>query len=73
MSEVSQGSGWWQASDLKWYPPELHADYVAPLPPPPTLPTPETAAPPPPMRPSNSPPTRLWPPRRRPSRVASLQ
>jgi serine/threonine kinase PknH len=48
MSEVSQGSGWWQASDLKWYPPELHADYVAPLPPPPTLPTPETAAPPPP-------------------------
>ena len=30
MSEVSQGPGWWQASDLKWYPPELHADYVAP-------------------------------------------
>jgi len=22
MSDVSQGPGWWQASDLKWYPPE---------------------------------------------------
>ena len=37
---MSQGPGWWQASDLKWYPPELHADYVAPLPPPPKLPPP---------------------------------
>ena len=36
MSDVSQGLGWWQASDLKWYPPERHPDYVAPLPPPPT-------------------------------------
>jgi hypothetical protein len=36
MSDVSQGRGWWQASDLKWYPPERHADYVAPRPPPPT-------------------------------------
>jgi Interferon-induced transmembrane protein/Mycobacterium 19 kDa lipoprotein antigen len=39
MSEESQGPGWWQAADLNWYPPELHADYVAPrpstLPPPP--------------------------------------
>ena len=24
MSEVSQGPGWWIASDGKWYPPELH-------------------------------------------------
>ncbi len=24
MSESSQGPGWWQASDLKWYPPEQH-------------------------------------------------
>jgi len=24
MSEVSQGPGWWQASDGKWYPPESH-------------------------------------------------
>jgi hypothetical protein len=23
MSDVPQGSGWWQASDGKWYPPEL--------------------------------------------------
>ena len=29
MSDVPQGSGWWQAADLKWYPPELHADYLA--------------------------------------------
>ncbi len=26
MSDVSQGPGWWQASDGKWYPPELHPD-----------------------------------------------
>ena len=49
MSDVSQGPGWWQASDLKWYPPELHADYVAPLPPPPKLPPP-----PPPVTPTQS-------------------
>lgn len=24
MSDTSQGTGWWQASDLKWYPPELY-------------------------------------------------
>ena len=24
MSDMSQGSGWWIASDGKWYPPELH-------------------------------------------------
>ena len=36
MSDVSQGLGWWQASDLKWYPPERHPDYVAPPPAPPT-------------------------------------
>lgn len=24
MSDTSQGPGWWQASDLKWYPPELY-------------------------------------------------
>ncbi|MEM7285085.1 MAG: hypothetical protein AAF480_01945 [Actinomycetota bacterium] len=51
MSDTSQGEGWWQASDLRWYPPELHADpeyrarYEQPLPPaaPPTAPP---AAPP---------------------------
>ena len=35
MSDVSQGQGWWQASDGKWYPPERHAQYP---PPPPGLP-----------------------------------
>lgn len=49
MSDVSQGPGWWQASDLKWYPPELHADYVAPpTPVTPTLPPPPKLPPPPP-------------------------
>jgi hypothetical protein len=51
MTAEPQGHGWWQAADLKWYPPELHADYVAPpppvtptLPPPPKLPHPPTSA-----------------------------
>ncbi len=30
MTDQPQGPGWWQAADLKWYPPELHADYEAP-------------------------------------------
>ncbi len=29
MSDTAQGPGWWQASDWKWYPPELHPDYRA--------------------------------------------
>lgn len=29
MSDVSQGPGWWIASDGKWYPPHLHPDYPA--------------------------------------------
>ena len=33
MSDVSQGPGWWIASDGKWYPPEQHPDYQ-PAPPP---------------------------------------
>lgn len=33
MSEQSQGPGWWQASDDKWYPPETHPDYRPPPPP----------------------------------------
>ena len=32
MSDESQGHGWWQASDGKWYPPEAHAE-AAPAPP----------------------------------------
>ena len=34
MSDTSQGEGWWIASDGKWYAPELHPDYVAPVAPP---------------------------------------
>ena len=30
MSDTSHGTGWWQASDGKWYPPELHPDYEPP-------------------------------------------
>ena len=30
MSSVSQGPGWWMASDHKWYPPESHPDYLPP-------------------------------------------
>ena len=32
MSDVSQGPGWWVASDGRWYPPEQHPSY-APSPP----------------------------------------
>ena len=35
MTDQPQGPDWWQAADLKWYPPELHADYEEPPPPPP--------------------------------------
>jgi len=47
MSDVSQGPGWWQASDQKWYPPESHPDHqgqsAASAPPPPTGATPAAA------------------------------
>jgi uncharacterized protein DUF4190 len=29
MSDVSQGAGWWQASDRKWYPPVANSPYGA--------------------------------------------
>ena len=29
MSDFAQGAGWWQASDGKWYAPELHPDAQA--------------------------------------------
>jgi hypothetical protein len=41
MSDTSQGGGWWQASDEKWYPPETHPDY---RPSPPSDDTPAVAA-----------------------------
>jgi len=48
MSDVSQGPGWWQASDGKWYAPEQAPGYVPPPPPPPMAapaPDPSLAAP----------------------------
>jgi Family of unknown function (DUF6131) len=52
MTELSQGPQWWQASDLKWYPPERHPNYEAPPPAPPPRPAerppPEIGTPPPP-------------------------
>lgn len=40
MADTSQGAGWWQASDGKWYPPEQHPNYRPPPPPrPPNSPT----------------------------------
>ena len=33
MSDTSQGPGWWQASDGKWYPPQQQPGYWAPPPP----------------------------------------
>ena len=47
MSDVSQGPGWWIASDGKWYPPQQHPDYRPPAPPQP----PTQAAQPPPSAP----------------------
>lgn len=52
MSNVSQGVGWWQASDGKWYAPEQHPDYRPPAPNPPAPPPPAAAAPPPPNPPA---------------------
>jgi hypothetical protein len=40
MTDEPQGHGWWQASDLKWYPPERHPDYTAALPQPRPAPAP---------------------------------
>ena len=42
MSDTSQGEGWWQASDLKWYPPETHPSYRPALPPRPEPPVSES-------------------------------
>ena len=51
MSDVSQGEGWWQASDGKWYPPDLRPD----LPPPPKQPKSSLPQPGSPPAPSTSP------------------
>ena len=44
MSDTSQGPGWWQASDGKWYPPETTTGTTTP-PPPPAPPKPVVPAP----------------------------
>jgi hypothetical protein len=38
MTDGPQGPEWWQAADLKWYPPEERPDYGEALPPPPRSP-----------------------------------
>jgi len=38
-ADSSQGPGWWQASDGKWYPPEQTPAAAPPVPAPPTAPT----------------------------------
>jgi hypothetical protein len=38
-ADSSQGPGWWQASDGKWYPPEQTPAASPPVPTPPTAPT----------------------------------
>jgi hypothetical protein len=71
MSDVSQGPGWWRASDGRWYPPEQHPDYVPPPPaPPPAVPeVPPAVTPPlPPV-----PPTPLGPPLSGPFGTPPLQ
>ncbi len=45
MSDTSQGPGWWQASDGKWYPPEQAPGYQAPAPAGPGGPVGPTGAP----------------------------
>lgn len=55
MSDVSQGPGWWQASDGKWYAPEQASGAAAPTGPPP-------AGPPPGYGPPSGPPGGYGPP-----------
>ena len=49
MSDSSQGPGWWQASDGKWYPPQPAASVAPPPPPPAPPPGPQWGAPPAPQ------------------------
>ncbi|MEM7092323.1 MAG: hypothetical protein AAF567_04915 [Actinomycetota bacterium] len=44
-SDVQEGPDWWQASDGRFYPPELHPDYQPPADPPPPAPSATPAAP----------------------------
>ncbi|WP_421119959.1 hypothetical protein ACE2AJ_00945 [Aquihabitans daechungensis] len=56
MSDTSQGPGWWQASDGKWYPPE-QAPGAGPAGPPPGGPPPGYGTPPAYGAPAGGPPT----------------
>ena len=49
MSDASQGPGWWQASDGKWYPPQPAAPVSAPAPPGPQWGAPPAGPPPAPQ------------------------
>jgi hypothetical protein len=49
MSDTSQGPGWWQASDGKWYSPDLHPNNQPPAPPPPAGAPPPIGTPPGPV------------------------
>lgn len=40
MSDTSQGSGWWQAADGRWYPPQDATEVFSTPPPPPVPPPP---------------------------------
>ena len=48
MSDSSQGPGWWQASDGRWYPPEQHPQAASTLPPPTQASVPQAPIPSPP-------------------------
>jgi hypothetical protein len=67
MTDRPQGPGWWQASDLKWYPPEQHANYVAP-PSSPATPATPTPSPGTASRNAMTPPPQSGPPYSGPSR-----
>jgi hypothetical protein len=49
VSDVSQGPGWWQASDGRWYPPQATAAPPPPAPGPPQAPGPPPGPPPAPQ------------------------
>lgn len=55
MSDQSQGPGWWQASDDRWYPPEQRPG-AGPAPAPAPAPMPTVAPPPAPVTPPTAPP-----------------
>lgn len=66
MSDISRGEGWWQASDGKWYPPELHPERQV------AEPSPESQPAPPPARVGPTPPAIAAPAGRRSLPVVAL-